>query len=72
MKHANRVMIFVLWVVFRIHQVCSIVDFCAQNIFSTNSSGLQLIKEASSYEYALENKFKGLHCCAKGYLSIEW
>lgn len=72
MNNVNRIVILVLGVAFCIHQACGIVDFCAQNTFSTNSSGLQLIKEASSYEYALENKFKGLHCCAKGYRSIEW
>lgn len=50
----------------------AIVDYCAQNTFSTNTSWLQLNKEASRFEYALDQRFKGLHCCAKGYKSIEW
>jgi len=53
-------------------QVNGIVNFCAQNTFTTNNTWLQLNKEASSSEYAIEKGFKGLHCCAKGYRSIEW
>lgn len=52
----------------------AIVDYC--DVDKRNSSvitpGLQFTKELSSSEYAVGSTFKSLHCCAKGYHSIEW
>jgi hypothetical protein len=47
-------------------------DFCVMDTFHSNSTWLQFTKELSSREYAVELKFKSLHCCTKGYRSIEW
>ncbi|XP_037037541.1 uncharacterized protein LOC119075247 [Bradysia coprophila] len=50
------------------------IDHCQSNQFhkSQNSTNMQLTKEAVSQEYAVIGAFKSLHCCAKGYRSIEW
>lgn len=50
------------------------IDHCQINQFhkSKNSTNMQLTKEAVSQEYAVIGAFKSLHCCAKGYRSIEW
>lgn len=50
------------------------IDDCQTYQFSksTNSTQMQFTKEAVSQDYALNGQFKSLHCCAKGYRSIEW
>ncbi|KAJ3655157.1 hypothetical protein Zmor_014294 [Zophobas morio] len=52
--------------------VFAIEDYCSSNTYSTNETHMQFTKEPSSEEFAIAGKFKGLHCCAKGYRSIEW
>lgn len=54
--------------------VCEGLDHCQLNHFhkSKNSTNMQFTKEAVSQEYAVIGAFKSLHCCAKGYRSIEW
>lgn len=49
-------------------------DHCTDRRFvnSLNTTFMQFTKETVDQEYAVENSFKGLHCCAKGYRSIEW
>ncbi|KAF4525565.1 hypothetical protein B566_EDAN015054 [Ephemera danica] len=52
-----------------------IVNFCKHYTFvSANSSqsGLHLTREISARDYAIYRKFKSIHCCARGYRSIEW
>lgn len=39
---------------------------------SLNTTFMQFTKEIVDQEYTVEGDFKGLHCCAKGYRSIEW
>lgn len=52
--------------------VFSIENFCSRNTYDTNGSHLRFTKEPSREEFAVVGRFKGLHCCAKGYSSIEW
>lgn len=52
--------------------VSAIEDYCSMDTYATNGSYMQFTKEASVHEFAMLGKFKGLHCCAKGYRSIEW
>lgn len=50
------------------------VDYCTSNNFN-NSHGtkfMRFTKETVGKEFAVEGQFKALHCCAKGYRSIEW
>jgi hypothetical protein len=39
---------------------------------ASNASGLQVTREISKTDYVIKGKFKSIHCCAKGYRSIEW
>lgn len=52
----------------------TLTDHCTDRRFvnSLNSTFMQFTKEVVTEEYAVESEFKGLHCCAKGYRSIEW
>lgn len=59
--------------------VCSVrvsgnSDHCQDRKFASafNTTYMQFTKETVSQEYAIEGEFKNLHCCAKGYRSIEW
>jgi hypothetical protein len=47
---------------------------CSEHRFteSINTTHMQFTKEIVSQEYAVLGQFKSLHCCAKGYRSIEW
>jgi hypothetical protein len=49
-------------------------DHCKDRKFANafNTTYMQFTKETVSQEYAIEGEFKNLHCCAKGYRSIEW
>lgn len=48
--------------------------FCANHKYETSikTAHMQFTKEVVNQEYAIEGEFKGLHCCAKAYKSIEW
>ena len=52
-------------------QVDSIIDYCTKNNFDSYVQS-KFTKEPISKEYAVRKQFKGLHCCAKEYSSIEW
>lgn len=52
--------------------VLAIENYCSRNTYDVNYSYMRFTKEPSSEEFALVGKFKGLHCCANGYSSIEW
>lgn len=47
-------------------------SYCSVNTFNTNSTWMQFTKEPVPTEYGFEDKFKSIHCCVKGYRSIEW
>lgn len=49
-------------------------DYCATNNYADAgvSNVMQFTKELVTHEYAILNEYKSLHCCAKGYQSIEW
>lgn len=50
----------------------AIEDYCSLNTFNHLGTGMRFTKEATDEEFAIAGKFKGLHCCAKGYRSLEW
>lgn len=56
------------------NNIVTMSDHCKDRRYvnSLNTSYMQFTKEAVSEEYAVEGEFKALHCCAKGYQSIEW
>lgn len=47
-------------------------SYCSVNTFPTNTTWMQFTKEPVPSEYGFEEKFKSIHCCVKGYRSIEW
>lgn len=55
-----------------LNQVFGIEDYCSKNTYNGSETVMHFTKEASLEEFAIIGKFKGLHCCAKGYRSIEW
>ncbi|CAH0557087.1 unnamed protein product [Brassicogethes aeneus] len=68
-KHA---IVFALSAFLILNSAIAIQDFCSQDNFNTSGTHLQLTREASSEEFGVIGQFKSLHCCAKGYRSIEW
>lgn len=56
------------------NHIVTLNDQCTDRRFvnSLNTTFMQFTKEVVTQEYAVEGEFKGLHCCAKAYKSIEW
>nr|XP_018899998.1 PREDICTED: fibroblast growth factor receptor 2-like [Bemisia tabaci] len=53
--------------------VTASLDYCCVDmIASAKAPWMQFTKELSSQEFSVTNSLKSLHCCAKGYRSIEW
>lgn len=50
------------------------INECQQQHFNTlsNSTQMQFTTQAVTKDYALRDQFKSLHCCARGYRSIQW
>ncbi|XP_026323690.1 uncharacterized protein LOC113232980 [Hyposmocoma kahamanoa] len=46
--------------------------YCSMNTFNDNSSSMHFTKEPVPLDYGFSDKFKSIHCCVKGYRSIEW
>jgi hypothetical protein len=57
-----------------LHKSVSGRIYCANhNYESAHDSGhMQFTKEVVAEDYVSMGDFKSLHCCAKGYRSIEW
>lgn len=68
----NIVFFFAVWLLLQLNRVFGIEDYCSQNTYNSSESFMHFTKEATFEEFAVTGKFKGLHCCAKGYRSIEW
>lgn len=47
-------------------------DYCSMHRFENLPGGLRFTKEVVSTEYANVGAFKAIHCCLRGYRSIEW
>ncbi|XP_058822058.1 fibroblast growth factor receptor 2-like [Topomyia yanbarensis] len=49
-------------------------DHCSEHRYnnSIDTDHMQFTKEVPDQEYGILGQFKSLHCCAKGYRSIEW
>lgn len=52
-----------------------VTAYCSTHHFAqaAHTNAMQFTKEAVSREYTtMRDPYKSLHCCAKGYQSIEW
>ncbi|XP_076392991.1 interleukin-1 receptor accessory protein-like 1-B [Megachile rotundata] len=47
-------------------------DYCSMHKFDNLPGGLRFTKEVVTTEYGNIGAFKALHCCLRGYRSIEW
>ncbi|XP_065092030.1 fibroblast growth factor receptor 4-like [Ochlerotatus camptorhynchus] len=49
-------------------------DHCSEHRYNESlvSDYMQFTKEVAEREYGVIGQFKSMHCCAKGYRSIEW
>ncbi|CAH1105098.1 unnamed protein product [Psylliodes chrysocephalus] len=45
---------------------------CSANTIQSSDNNMRFTKEATFAEFAVVGKHKALHCCAKGYRTIEW
>lgn len=73
MSKMLQLFIYVIVIFAKLQFVTSDVsDYCTENIFTTNDNSMQFTKEPIINEYGIVGNFKALHCCAKGYRSIEW
>lgn len=70
----NSLIILSLLIVINLCDSINSLNHCQSHNFhkSINSTVMQLTKEAVNREYAVLGEFKMMHCCAKGYTSIEW
>lgn len=59
-------------------KVSGVSGYCSTHRFAqaadaTSNNVMQFTKEVVSMEYTtLRDEYKSLHCCARGYQSIEW
>jgi hypothetical protein len=72
--NCDLITVFIIAVCVNAAAVSSTDNHCDNNRFASASSTsyMQFTKETVNEEYAVEGEFKNLHCCAKGYRSIEW
>lgn len=62
----------VLSILTAIGQAIELKDYCSMHKFDNLPGGLRFTKEVVTTEYANIGAFKALHCCLRGYRSIEW
>uniref|UniRef100_A0A1B0GHZ5 Putative secreted protein n=1 Tax=Lutzomyia longipalpis TaxID=7200 RepID=A0A1B0GHZ5_LUTLO len=65
-----KVKLLLIFIVDAVSKVAGI-DHCSSHLFNINDTSIQFTKEVVNHEYAVLGQFKSLHCCAKGYRSIE-
>lgn len=53
-------------------QANELKDYCSMHKFDNLPGGLRFTKEVVTTEYANIGAFKAVHCCLRGYRSIEW
>ncbi|XP_015609789.1 uncharacterized protein LOC107274788 isoform X2 [Cephus cinctus] len=60
--------------VIHLHSVLAneLKDYCSMHRFENLPGGLRFTKEVVTTEYASVGSFKAIHCCLRGYRSIEW
>ncbi|CRK91891.1 CLUMA_CG005511, isoform A [Clunio marinus] len=73
MKPSKKSYILMLYLIGMIFEV-NAINYCSNHTFPTSlgTNFMQFTKETVTKEYAVDGQFKALHCCAKGYRSIEW
>ncbi|XP_051168749.1 single Ig IL-1-related receptor-like [Leptopilina boulardi] len=81
-----KINIISLGIMARLYLICAIVlltiiseslcndikDYCNMHRFENLPGGLRFTKEVVTTEYATVGSFKAIHCCLRGYRSIEW
>ncbi|KPJ13627.1 hypothetical protein RR48_10811 [Papilio machaon] len=73
---ANTMLGFSMWGVAAVAMLLLVpqvlcAGYCATDTLRTNTTWMQFTKEPVSFEYGFQDKFKSIHCCVKGYRSIE-
>lgn len=74
MASTSVIFVYTTTLILIISRCVNCINYCQEHQFigSENSSQMQFTKEAVNQDYAVNGEFKSLHCCAKGYRSIEW
>ncbi|KAG5673505.1 hypothetical protein PVAND_003549 [Polypedilum vanderplanki] len=68
------VQMIVIIMILLLHKNVSGKIYCGNHNYdnSYNTGHMQFTKEVVDEDYVMMDNFKYLHCCAKGYRSIEW
>ncbi|KAJ8684455.1 hypothetical protein QAD02_020247 [Eretmocerus hayati] len=69
---AGQAMLGLLVVALSLAEGSELRDYCTAHRFDNLPGGLGFTKEVVGTEYADVDSFKAMHCCLRGYRSIEW